>query len=359
MKKLVTFLSLVGLILGIVFGYLWNQFSFSPNEKLNQAIIYEVKTGQSLSTVAHDLQRNGLIKSAFLFQIYARIRGDHSKMKVGEYELGPNLTQREILNRITSGKSILRSFTVAEGLNIFEVAHEFEKQGFGESREFLKLCQDSVLISELIGDFFPRAKTLEGYLFPETYKLTKYVGARGLIRQMVKRFFAVIDELNFSYLKNFERGVQLNSHELVTLASIVEKETGASSERPLIASVFFNRLKKGMRLQTDPTILYGKTLLSGHLEGNITKTDLTTPNPYNTYLIKGLPPGPIANPGRESLKAVLSPAQSSFFYFVSQNDGTHIFSEEYAQHEKAVAKFQLNRMNRENKSWRDLKNKKK
>jgi UPF0755 protein len=170
---------------------------------------------------------------------------------------------------------------------------------------------------------------------------------------MVKRFLFVFGEvLPQSHVQGWTR------HQIVTLASIIEKETGAPEERPLISSVFHNRLLKKMRLQTDPTVIYGKAEKSGKIEINITRADLLTPSRYNTYVIPALPPGPIANPGKEALLAAVNPAASGYLFFVSQNDGTHVFSEDYSAHNRAVQKFQLDRKAREGKSWRDLQNRK-
>ncbi|HEY1078907.1 MAG TPA: endolytic transglycosylase MltG, partial [Bdellovibrio sp.] len=185
--------------------------------------------------------------------------------------------------------------------------------------------------------------------FPETYMLTKFTDTKTLISNMVKRFLYVYNEVApEAQVLGWPR------HKVVTLASIIEKETGAPEERPLISSVFHNRMQKNMRLQTDPTVIYGKAEQTGKIEINITRADLTTPTRYNTYTITGLPPGPIANPGKEALLAAVKPAASEFLFFVSQNDGTHVFSVDYKGHESAVKRFQLDRKAREGKSWRDL-----
>jgi len=248
---------------------------------------------------------------------------------------------------LTSGKSLARSITIAEGLNIFDIAAEFEKEKICTQKEFLEIVEDKDFIKSLLGEELP---SLEGYLFPETYKYTKYEGPKVIISSMVKRFLIVWNE----QLAGEIGKLNWSRNQVVTLASIVEKETGAAFERPLISSVFHNRITKKMRLQTDPTVLYGMALRDRKMPINITRADLHTPTPYNTYTIDSLPPAPIANPGKEALLAVLNPATSNFLFFVSQNNGTHVFSETLQQHNKAVQQYQLNAKARENKSWRDL-----
>jgi UPF0755 protein len=236
---------------------------------------------------------------------------------------------------------------VAEGLNMYDVADIVERLGLGARQDFLALCQSRELARELLGEELP---SLEGYLFPETYLVTKYTGTRGLIRLMVARFLEVYKQIPIS------SDAALSRHQLVTLASIVEKETGAPEERPVIASVFHNRLRLGMRLQTDPTVLYGILDARKAPTKNITRADLATDTRYNTYTRTGLPFGPIANPGREALLAAANPASTDFLYFVSRNNGVHAFSRDLRAHQKAVEAYQLNRAAREaGTSWRDLK----
>ncbi|WP_415063537.1 endolytic transglycosylase MltG [Bdellovibrio sp.] len=351
MKKnfLVLTVAVVALVLaiGAGAGYLAYEFLKAPPSQVAQDVVYEVTPGKGFNSIAQELQEKGLVKNALFFSIYARIKGDRSKLKVGEYLLRTNMMPSEVLAVITSGKSIARSFTVSEGLSIYEIADLYEKQGFGTAADFLSVVREPEFIKSLLGE---SQASLEGYLFPETYMLTKYTDTRTLVANMVKRFLYVFNEvLPLATVQGWKR------HQVVTLASIIEKETGAPEERPLISSVFHNRLLKKMRLQTDPTVIYGKAEKTGRIEINITRNDLVTPTPYNTYVISGLPPGPIANPGREALLAALKPEESLYLFFVSQNDGTHVFSEDYQGHKKAVEKFQLDRRAREGKSWRDLK----
>lgn len=329
---------------GVYLGY---EFMHSRPSEVGQDVVYEVMPGKGFNLIGQELASKGLIKNAQFFSLYARFRGLRSKLKVGEYLLRTNMNPDEVLQVITSGKSIARSFTVSEGLSIYEIAELYQKQGFGEQQEFMKWARDPEFIKSLLGR---SQESLEGYLFPETYMLTKYTDTKTLISNMVKRFLYVYKEVTSALTLS-----GWTQHQIVTLASIIEKETGAPEERPLISSVFHNRLQQKMRLQTDPTVIYGKAEQSGKIEINITRTDLLTPTRYNTYVIYGLPPGPIANPGREALMAAIQPQVSNYLFFVSQNDGTHVFSVDYKGHQKAVEKFQLNTKAREGKSWRDLK----
>jgi UPF0755 protein len=316
----------------------------SPGVK-SETVIYEVKPGDSFGRVAFQLEAQDLIKDLNAFKILGRVLGYTSQIRVGEYELNRGMRPLEILSVLSSGKSIERPITFKEGLNMYEIAQALEDDGFFRAKDFLSLCKNKQLIEELLGEPLP---SLEGYLFPETYRLTKYTTAEQLVRLMVQNFFRVYEQAEASGRLKKPR------HEAVILASIIEKETGAPEERPMISSVFHNRLRLGMRLQSDPTILYGMLVASGVMPKNIRKKDIRAPTPFNTYTVNGLPFGPIANPGEEALKAALSPEASNYLYFVSRNDGTHVFSTSLKDHNRAVRKFQLDKKMREGRSWRDL-----
>jgi UPF0755 protein len=355
MKKLVLVItvSCIALLAAVAGGiaYLGYEFTKTRPSNSEQEVIYEVVTGKSFGTIARELEQKGLIRNANFFSYYAKYKGDRSKIKVGEYLFKTNMLPDEVLQILVSGKSIAKSFTVSEGLSTYEIADLYEKNGYGKAAEFMNLVRDPQLIESLLGE---KLESLEGYLFPETYMLTKYTDTRALITNMVKRFLIVYNEV---IPQTQIQGMTRN--QIVTLASIVEKETGAPEERPMIASIFHNRLAKKMRLQTDPTIIYGKAEQLGKIVINITHADLVTPTRYNTYTIEGLPPTPISNPGKEALLATVKPAKTPYFYFVSKKYGTHIFSEEYKDHQKAVQSFQLNAKAREGHSWRELKGKEK
>jgi UPF0755 protein len=349
MKSFLVGISSLIMICVLIGGFVGYHFTSSRPSESSEEIVFEVGPGQSFSHIASQLESLQLVNNARLFVWYARFHGATGKLKVGEYAIRKNMTPAEVLGVIVSGKSIGHPFTVSEGLNIFEIAELYEKEGFGAREDFLKWATDKDFVKMLIGE---EHDSLEGYLFPETYQLTKFTTTKELLQAMVNNFHAAYKEIEKqSEIKNLTR------HQIVTLASIVEKETGAPEERPRISSIFHNRLAKGMLLQTDPTIIYGLAEIAQKTVYSITKADILKPTRYNTYVIKGLPPGPIANPGRAALLAAVKPEKTDFLYFVSQNDGTHVFSADYEAHVRAVQKFQLDRRAREGKSWRDLQKK--
>ena len=327
----------------VFFSYQLLKMSVS-NDKTE--IIFEVAPGTSVTQTATELQRKKLIRNANIFLMYSRFTNQNSKIKVGEYSLNEAMTPDEILGVLVSGKSITRSLTIAEGLNLFDVAAILEKTGLGTRQEFFSIVRDKEFINSLLAE---NLSSLEGYLFPETYKFTKFENLKTIVTQMVKRFLFVWKEIEPE-----AKRLNWTRNQVVTFASIVEKETGAGADRPLVSSVFHNRLAKKMRLQTDPTILYGMALKKGEMPLNITKNDLLTPSPYNSYTTPGLPPTPISNPGKESLLAALKPANTKYLYFVSRNDGTTVFSETLEKHNAAVKTFQMNPKARSGKSWKDL-----
>ncbi|MBL7554802.1 MAG: endolytic transglycosylase MltG [Bdellovibrionaceae bacterium] len=334
-------------------GYLYWTFIFSTASNLKRDVVYEVTPQKSFMTIAGELESQELIKNAQFFNVYARLTGLRSKIKVGEYALNTEMRPSEILNVLVSGKSMFRPFTIPEGYNLFEIADIVEKNKLGTKDEFLRLVFDKGFIKDLYDEkllLSADIMSLEGYLYPETYQVTKYMGLKDIIRAQVKQF-----RRNFDDVVKSNKIPYLNKEQILVLASIIEKETGNAKERPLISSVFHNRIQKKMKLQTDPTTLYGKSLLSKKLENNITRKDLlASDNLYNTYVIAFLPPGPISNPGRDSLMAAIEPAQTPFLFFVSQNDGTTRFTESLSEHNKNVQETQLDPKAREGKSWRDL-----
>ncbi|MCB0364303.1 MAG: endolytic transglycosylase MltG [Bdellovibrionaceae bacterium] len=325
----------------------WQGFAFLKigPQSASEAVVFEIPRGTSFRAVSKRLEDGGLINNQWMFLVVAKVTGYTTKMRTGEYQLDKNMPPMEILEAISSGKSINYPFTIQEGLNMYEIAELLERQGFAKRKDFLKMAQDEKLVSSLLGEKQP---SLEGYLFPETYNITKYTTTREILEMMVKNFLAVWKDVEA------QSKMKLPRHRAVILASIIEKETGAEEERPLISSVFHNRIRRNMRLQSDPTIIYGIAEQTGEMKKNITRDDIKAYTPYNTYRVNGLPKGPIANPGRESLLATLKPALSKYLYFVSRNDGTHVFSETLKDHNRAVRDFQLNRQAREGKSWRDL-----
>ncbi len=346
MKSLVIGLSSLLAIVVLILGFIGFHFVNSSPGTNSEQVVFDVEPGKPFTKIAQELYEKRLINNSKLFRVYAQLLGQTDKIKIGEYGLRENMTPSEVLEVLVSGKSILRKFTVSEGLNLFEIADLYEKQGFGSRDKFLELALNEELAKKLTGE---EVKTLEGFLFPETYELTKFTRTEELISLMIKNF-----KDNFSKVNLQGLGEGWNPLKVLTLASIIEKETGSPEERPQISAVFHNRLKKGMMLQTDPTIIYGLAIEKRQTIYNITREDIHRPTPYNTYTIRGLPPGPISNPGLASLQAAVTPADVQSLYFVSKNDGTHVFTENYADHEAAVRKFQMDRSAREGKSWRDL-----
>lgn len=289
--------------------------------------IFLVAQGATLKQVARDLEKEGLVTSDTLFSLTGRLLGSHREIRAGEYLLTPALPPVRILEILSRGAVIMHPVTIPEGLTRVQIAEILAREGLVDKDEFLMLTANPGLAGRL---GIP-ARDLEGYLYPDTYHLARGLPSTLVIEVMVRRFWEVI--------RPFEarlQEVRLTVPEAVTLASIVEKETGLAEERPLIAAVFLNRLKKRMRLESDPTVIYGLD----RFDGNLTRRDLQEATPYNTYVIQGLPPGPIANPGADAIRAVLYPAETDYLYFVSRNDGSHHFSRTLSEHAEAVATYQ-------------------
>jgi UPF0755 protein len=308
--------------------------------------IISVKSGDSLRSIATDLYDKEVIDSIEMFLVWGRVFGHHRAIKTGEYGIPVGTTMSSLFAILRSGKSLGYKINIPEGTNFYEIAQKLEELKLCPAKDFMDVVNNKQFVHSLLGD---GAKSLEGYLFPDTYFFTKIDGPKVIARKMVQRF-----KDRFNRLQIPEGWTR---NEVVTLASIIEKETGAPQERPLISSVFHNRLQQKMKLQTDPTVIYAKFLATGLLEMRISRADLMMMHPYNTYRIKGLPPGPISNPGIEALEAAIHPATSEYLFFVSRNDGTHVFTKTYKDHVKAVTTFQLDANQRRGKSWRDLKNK--
>ncbi|MEK6555813.1 MAG: endolytic transglycosylase MltG [Bdellovibrionota bacterium] len=345
---LAAFISIAALALAIA---CWQVFEFTTSSAGTDSspVIFDIPPGMGLNQAARVLQQKGLVKDDFKFRLYARFVYGSPRIKIGEYNLNQTMTVRQILDVLTQGQSIEYSVTVPEGYNMFEITTLLNSRWPGRGDAFFKLVTNQQFVQSLLGE---KRSSLEGYLFPDTYSITKYTQMEGLVRMMFQRF-------QEAYLKaTVGAPIQMKRHEHVTLASVIEKETGAPEERPMIASVFHNRLMKKMRLQSDPTIIYGIWVATQKEKMNITKADILAPTPYNTYTTAALPVGPIANPGYEALAAAVRPLVSENLYFVSRNDGTHVFTTTYEDHNKAVKSFQLNRQAREGKSWRDLQKRK-
>ncbi|MBF0468775.1 MAG: endolytic transglycosylase MltG, partial [Desulfamplus sp.] len=275
-----------------------------------QEILITIRPGERLHHIAERLENHAIITNRYLFMIFARYKGINKKIQAGEYAFSGKDTPEKILDMLVKGKVKLHRITVPEGLNLRETAAVVEKSGFGTSANFMKLATDRAF-AESLGI---KSDSLEGYLFPETYFFPAGTDSKKIIKSMVDRF----DKIFVPEWRNVCGQSGFTVHEIVILASIIEKETGDADEMPVISSVFHNRLKRGMRLESDPTVIYGIK----DFNGNITKKDLLTITPYNTYAIDGLPAGPVANPGKLSLKAALFPDKSDYIFFVSKKDTT-------------------------------------
>jgi UPF0755 protein len=283
-----------------------------------------LKPGYPTRKIAAELKAAGIIrsKSAFILWHYFHRR---TSLKAGEYLFEQDASARDVHDRIARGDIYFHTVVIPEGYTMFEIAQAIQDAGLGSRDDFLRLAQ---IETSLIADLAPQAASLEGYLFPDTYRFTRTQSLRDMAAEMVKQFRQVAQQV----------GLTMNVHATVIMASIVEKETSVPEERPLVASVYYNRLVKRIALQADPSVIYAE-LLQGTYSGALHHADLEVQSPYNTYRHAGLPPGPIGNPGRSSLEAAMHPAQTDFYYFVSDGDGHHRFSASLDEHNRNVAKL--------------------
>lgn len=283
-----------------------------------------LRPGWSTRHIARELKANGVIHDERAFLLYHYVIKPKS-LKAGEYKFENSETARLVHDRLVRGDIYIHSVTVPEGFNMFEIGDAIEAAGLGTKAEFVEQAKAG---ATMIRDLDPEAQTLEGYLFPDTYGFTRTQTMQDMIGVMVRRFKQEATAL----------GLTTNVHRVVTLASIVEKETAAGEERPMVASVYENRLRTRMALDADPSVIYA-ALLAGRYQGTIYQSDLQFDSPYNTYKYPGLPPGPIANPGKASLQAAMNPAQSEYLYFVSDNNGHHRFARTLDEHSHNVALY--------------------
>lgn len=320
----------------VVAGLAWRQlelFRETPYGSLEEKVV-TVPQGASARGVVRLLSRAGVVSDERTAWRYVRwVKRDRRPFRAGEYAFAGPLRPDEVLDRIYRGEVRLHRFTVPEGLRGDEIAAIVGASGLAPEADFAALLHDPDFARSL-GLPYPG---LEGFLFPDTYSFPRGVTARAIAEAMVARFKEEYDRANALRAP----GVVLTLGEVATLASIVEKETGRPEERPHIACVFENRLRLGMRLQTDPTVMYATLLRTGRWSRNISKADLLAPHPYNTYTVGGLPPGPIANAGAAALRATLAPAACNDLYFVSRNDGTHVFCPDLRCHNAAVQRWQV------------------
>ncbi|MDE0331251.1 MAG: endolytic transglycosylase MltG [Nitrospinae bacterium] len=327
-KILVVLFSSIILVAFIGYQYLEAEFNRPANLQAGEAKRVHVRSGMSFTQILELLENGGLIKNPGLFHLQARLRGGAKSIQAGVYELKSSMPPREIYRYLSEGRVARRTFTVPEGYNVREIARTIQRAKLASEAEIIRLSRNPSFLKELEIS----AASIEGYLFPDTYHFPVDAEAKKILSFMVRTM-----RKKFSpALRKQAKAMGFTIHQTLTLASIIEKETSLSSERPLIAAVFINRLKRKMRLQSDPTVIYGLP----HFDGNITKKDLRYDSPYNTYLYRGLPPGPIASPGLESIKSALNPANVKYLYFVATKDGGHRFSRTYREHRRAVNRYQ-------------------
>jgi UPF0755 protein len=322
------------LAFGIVFAlavsfFLWRALTTPYRGYTSPTATVEVKRGWNSGTILRSVRDAGVLRDDFIPLLFLKTirRGD--PLKAGVYVFDTPLSATQVIDKLVEGDVVMKSVTIREGIDRFAIAAIFAAEGFGTEEQWRKITAEPGLIDDLD----PEAASLEGYLFPDTYKLAPGTPADAVVATMVSNFRKQFgDELAFI-------ATGLSVHETVTLASIVETEAQLAAERPMVASVYLNRVRKGMLLQADPTVIYALKL-ENRWDGNIRRVDLSIDSPYNTYARKGFPPGPIANPGLASLRAAAAPAQTDYLYFVSRNDGSHAFARTLPEHNRNVEEHQ-------------------
>jgi UPF0755 protein len=326
--------TLLGVFISVVFlgvisiGMVVHHIFFSAPADIGHPAEIRVEQGESLAAVVRKLRDQKIIGNSVFFSLWARFSGAEKRIHPGLYRFETGVPPREVLDRLVNGKGIFQTVTIPEGMTVKEIATLLERLQIANKERFLAEAADANLLAALgLHD-----KGIEGYLFPSTYHFTPSTPERNIIMTMAEQFRRISQPL----LVAPDNSSQLTPHEILTLASIIEKETGVEAERPLVSAVFHNRLKRQMPLQSDPTVIYGVK----EFNGNLTRKDLNDPNPYNTYRIAALPPGPICNPSLSSIRAARHPADVPFLYFVSKNDGSHLFSETVEAHNQAVKVYQ-------------------
>lgn len=330
-RALVTVLVAAGLSASGVLGYAglqWAADAPAARGAGGATRLVSIPDGASFKEVAAILKREGLIASPLVFQILGRLEGADRHVVAGDYELGPAMSPRQILAALVEGRVVLRSVTIPEGFTAAQIADLLGEAGITDPAAFLDAARDREFMRRLGID----GASLEGYLFPDTYRFARRTDPREVVSTLVAGLWRAFTP----ELRARAREINLSPHQVLTLASVIEKETNAEGEYELVSAVFHNRLRRGIPLQSDPTVIYALA----EFDGNLRKRDLAVASPYNTYRVAGLPPGPIANPGARAIRAALYPAPAPYLYFVSRNDGTHVFSATLAEHNRAVARYQ-------------------
>jgi len=318
-------------VLGAGAGWLESQIGRPYHGRRPDKVFVDIPRGASRWEVAGILRRNSIIRNRVAFVLFSDWHLRHP-LQAGEYFFDQPLNSREVFWKIARGQVFVRHLTIPEGWSVYDVAAEIERQEICSREDFLLAVQDTSSISDLA----PQAKNLEGFLFPSTYEFTRHTSCGQIVKHMVQNFRAVWGTLGPAGSVELMPG--WTPMQAVTLASLVERETPNPEERPLVAGVFYNRLRRGYPLQCDPTVQYAMEL-AGNPEKKVGPKDLRLDSPYNTYRYRGLPPGPIANPGKASLQAALAPAQTDFMYFVANDRGGHSFSRTLEEHNRNVARL--------------------
>ncbi len=325
-----SFLFILGIALIIFFSFYIYEILKKPQFSFPKELEIHIKPGSSFNEIVSLLYENKIVKNKTLFKLYILILGKHKYIKAGYYLFDKPLNILQLVDKLLKGEVLYYKITIPEGSNLFDVKEIFRRNSILKGEDFFSIVNSKEIIDEL-KQIAPDINNVEGYLFPETYYMSKEESLSSLIKRMIREF-------KKRYLVDLKKKAELSGfsiNELVTLASLIEKETGLSEEKPLIASVFYNRLKLNMKLQCDPTVYYA-FYMSGKFPLLLSKEDLQIDSPYNTYRYYGLPPTPICNPGNDSIKAVLNPADSKYLYFVSKHDGSHYFSKTLREHNAAV-----------------------
>lgn len=325
----VIILFIVSLVL-IAVGIIWRNIlrPVSPKVHLTEVVVHQ---GLEAEGIARLLEDNKLIRDSRVFLLLAKFRRASRNLKAGEYRLSPHMNYFEILDRLENGRVVLRKFTVPEGMTIEEIATLWEKQNFGRKDKFIQAASRTELLKRLgMNPEHLGISNLEGYLFPETYKFVEGTGANTVVNLMFREFCKRFEDLRGKNQEN-----KMSIHEIVTLASIIESEANLDEERPIISAVCHNRLKQNRKLEVSPTVFY----VLENPRKRLTYEDIKIDSPYNTYKYKGLPPGPVCNPGLASILAAINPAKTDYMYFVAKGDGTHYFSKTFKAHKKAIAKI--------------------
>ena len=343
-SRLIGFATIVVVIAAIVFGsVVWTRLH-EPYKGYDGAEQFvQIPSGAGAADIRQRLLDAKVVRDPLTLRAALRWTGSSRALKAGEYRFDRPMSAVDVVEKIARGDVYGRRITFPEGLTIREMAALYEMREFGPAKAFADAARDA----SLIRDLDPEAPDLEGYLFPETYALPRGTPAAQLIAMMVARFRAIYTEP----LQQRARDQQLTTRQVMALASLVEKETGKAEERPLVAAVYRNRLRIGMGMQADPTVVYALQK-AGRYDGNIRREDLAIDSPYNTYKYSGLPPGPIASPGKASIEAALAPADVDYLYFVSRNDGSHVFASTLDEHNANVQEYQVRYFRRQREQSR-------